>query len=139
MREVDDHAGAALHDQAVAERLDQAAAVFAGPGRELEGHLRHVDDHPIRVGEREGADIDLVAEIDDQAGLRLVAADSDGAGDGEIPGRAASAARPRRLARRPKRPPRRAMAITTAQRAARIDIDSPSRSPHPLTPLGARG
>ena len=129
--EVDDHAGAALHDQAVAERLDQAAAVFTGAGRELEGHLRHVDDHPIRVGEREGADIDLVAEIDDQPGLRSRRRRLEPRwrrGNPRSGGVCGPAAPARSEA---QEPPRRAMAIRTAQRAARIDIEFPEPFPAP--------
>ena len=74
--EIDDHARAALHDQTEAERLDQAAPRLPGLGRELERELRHVDHHPVGVGEREGADVDLVAEIDDEAGLAIVAAEA---------------------------------------------------------------
>ena len=77
-------ARAALHHQAEPERLDQAAALLAGLGRKLERDLRHVDDHPVGVGEREGADVDLAAEIDDEARLRFVAADPHVARDREV-------------------------------------------------------
>ena len=61
LRDVEHDARAALHDQAEAERLDQAAAALAGLGRQLERHLRQVDHHAVGIGEREGAQIDLAA------------------------------------------------------------------------------
>ena len=70
---IDDHARAALHDEAETERLDQAAPRLPRAGREPERDLRHVDHHPVGIGEGEGADVDLAAEIDDEAGLAVVA------------------------------------------------------------------
>ena len=64
-REIDDHARAALHDEAEAVCFDQAAAHLPGLGRELERDLRHVQYHPVGIGEREGADLDLPAQVDD--------------------------------------------------------------------------
>ena len=75
LRQVEHDARAALHDEAEAERLDQAAAGLAGLGRQLEHHLRQVDDHAIGIGEGEGAQIDLAREIHDEAGLAVVAAE----------------------------------------------------------------
>ena len=75
LADIDHDARAALHDQAEAERLDQAAAGLAGLGRQVERHLRQVDHHPIGIGEREGAQIDLLREIHDEAGLGVIAAD----------------------------------------------------------------
>ena len=49
----------ARHDQTEAERLDEAPALLAGPGRELEIDLGNVDHHPIGIGKREGAQVDL--------------------------------------------------------------------------------
>ena len=80
---VEHDARAALHDQAVAERLDQAAALLAGLGRQLEGDLRQVDHHAIGIGEREGGDVDLLGEVDDKAGLLVVAADAHVGGGGQ--------------------------------------------------------
>ena len=69
--QIDDQAGAALHDQAEAERLDQAAARLPGLGRQPERDLRQVHDHPVGVGEGEGAHVDLLAQVEHQAGLAL--------------------------------------------------------------------
>ena len=87
-------ARAALHDEAEAERLDQAAAGFAGLGRQVEGHLRQVDHHAIGIGEREGPQIDLLREVHDEAGLGVVAADP-GVGRHRIGRRWRARARPR--------------------------------------------
>ena len=78
---VEHDAGTALHDQAEAERLDQAAAVLAGLRRQLEGHLRQVNHHPVRIGEREGRHIDFLRQIHDKPCLLVVAADPDVGGD----------------------------------------------------------
>ena len=59
--DVHDDARAALHDEAEAERLDQAAAVVAGVGRQAERHLRQVDHHAVGIGERERPQFDLFA------------------------------------------------------------------------------
>ena len=48
---------------------------------ELERDLRHVDHHPVRVGQREGADIHLLAEIHHHSRLTVVPAQADVAGD----------------------------------------------------------
>ncbi len=71
---VEHDARAALHDEAVAERLDQAAAVLAGLRGQLEGHLRQIDHHPIGIGEREGRQIDFLAQIHHKTRLLVVAA-----------------------------------------------------------------
>ena len=63
-RQIDDDARAALHDEAEAECLDQAAPRLPGLGRETERDLRHVHHHPVRVGERERPHVDLLAQID---------------------------------------------------------------------------
>ena len=57
--------------------------MFAGFGRQLEGDLRQVDHHPIRIGEREGGEVDLLAQIDDKTRLLVVAADAHIGRDGE--------------------------------------------------------
>jgi hypothetical protein len=88
--EIDDHARAALHHQAKTECFDQATPRLPDLGRKLERDLRHVHHHPVGVGEGEGADVDLAAQIDDQPGLRIVAAEPHVARDREIvrrPGR----------------------------------------------------
>jgi len=36
--------------------------------------LRQIDDHAVRIGQREGMNLDLLVEIDHHSGLRLVAA-----------------------------------------------------------------
>src|SRR5262249_49227645 len=60
---------------AIAKRLDEAAPLLAGLGRELERHLGHVDDYPIGIGQSKGTDIDLLADIDDEAHLLVVTAE----------------------------------------------------------------
>ena len=75
--QIEHHARAAGHHQAEAKRLDQAAAALAGLGRQLKRHLRDVEDDAVGVGERKGAHIDLAAQIHDEAGCRLVAAEPD--------------------------------------------------------------
>ena len=70
--DVDDDARAALHDEAEAERLDDAAAVLAGLRRELEIDLGDIDHHAIGIGDGEGAHIDLAGEVDDEPGLLVV-------------------------------------------------------------------
>ena len=80
---IEHDAGAALHDQAVAKRLHQAARLLARFGGKLESGLRQIDHHAIRIGEREGGDVDLPAEIDDEARLLVVSADPDIGGDGQ--------------------------------------------------------
>ena len=65
---VDHDARAALHHQAVAECLDQAARLLAGARGKLEGHLRQVDHDAVRVGQREGRDVDAAAQIHHQPG-----------------------------------------------------------------------
>ncbi len=69
-------AGAPAHDETESERLDDAPAVLAGLGRELEIDLGNVDDHPIGIGNGEGAHIDPVAEIDHEPGLLVVAGEA---------------------------------------------------------------
>src|SRR5229473_3234666 len=60
---------------------------LSGTRRKLERDLRHVDHHPVGIGEREGTDVDLLAEIDHHAGLGIVAGEAHVAGDGKIVGR----------------------------------------------------
>jgi len=74
---VQDDAGAALHDQAVAEILDQAAAVLACLVGQMEGDLRQVDDDPVRIGERERGEFDLPVNVEDEPGLLVVSADAN--------------------------------------------------------------
>ena len=123
--QVEHDARAALHDQAEAERLDQAAAGLAGLGRQLEGHLRHVDDHAIGIGEREGAQIDLAARNRRRSGSgcrrrrpgRRSRPESRAAA-----GAAAPAARPRR--RLPRPPSSSASDQDMPRSVARIAIES---------------
>src|SRR5262249_51841713 len=70
--------------QAETERFDQAAARLPGLGRELERDLRHVQHHPVGIGEREGADVDLLGQIDDQTRLRVVPTQPHRARDREM-------------------------------------------------------
>ena len=73
--EIEHQAGAALHHQTKAERLDQATAAFAGLRRELEGHLWDVDDDTVGIGKRECVQVDLAGQIHDEADLIVVAAE----------------------------------------------------------------
>jgi len=86
--EIDHDARAALHDEAEAECLDQAAAHLSGFGRQLERHLWQIDHHPIRVRQCEGAKIDFPGEVDDEAGLRLVTGEPHVARDRKLGRRA---------------------------------------------------
>ena len=126
---VEHDARAALHDQAVAERLHQAAALLAGLGRQLEGDLRQIDHHAIGIGEREGGQIDLLAEVDHKAGLLVVAAEAHVGGHRERVGRrhrpcgnAARSARP------PKRPSRRAGLRPSDDNAIARTVTNPTLS-----------
>ena len=74
--EIENQTRAALHHEPEAERLDQPAPGLAGFRRQLEYHLRDVDDDAIGIGERESVKLDLAAEIHDEAGLRFVAAET---------------------------------------------------------------
>ena len=73
---IEHDARAALHDEAETEGLDQPAPLLAGLVGQLEGDLRHVDDNPVGIGEREGGDIEFLREVHDEAGLLVVAADA---------------------------------------------------------------
>ena len=73
---VDHDAGSALHDQPVAERLDQTAALLGGLGRKLEGDLWQVDHDAVGIGERKCGKVDLAIEIDDKTRLLVVSADA---------------------------------------------------------------
>ena len=138
-REIEHHARAALHHQAETERLDQAAPLLPGLGRKLEGDLRHVDDHPVGIGEREGADIDLLAEIDAPGASALsspprrTSLATGKSFTARVCGAAAPAARPPEAAEedlcRRRRP----------WFAARTDIDFPNPLRASPTPLGGRG
>ena len=66
--------------------LIRPATGFAGLCGELKGDLRHVDDHPVWVGQGERAHLDFLREIKDKARLRVIAAEPDVARDGKIPG-----------------------------------------------------
>jgi hypothetical protein len=44
----------------------------------LEAHLREIDNQPVGIGQREGAHVDLTAEIEDNPRLAFVAADARG-------------------------------------------------------------
>ena len=84
---VDHDARAALHHEAVAERLDQPAPLLAGARRKLEGQLRQVDHDPIRIGEREGRDLDRAREVEHEARAPGIAAEPGIRGDRKEIGR----------------------------------------------------
>ena len=69
---VEHDSGAALHDQAIAKRLHQTAALLASFGWKLEGCLWQIDHHAVRVGERESSEINLAVQIDHETGLLVV-------------------------------------------------------------------
>src|SRR5262249_1735545 len=48
--------------------------------------LRHVQHYPVGIGEREGADVDLLGQIDDQTRLRVVATEPHVARDRKMIG-----------------------------------------------------
>ena len=86
---VDDDPGLARREQAVAESGDQSAPFPARGGGQIEHHLGKIHDHPIRIAEDEGAQIELAGEVEDQAGALVVAGeprvegdDARGAGQG---------------------------------------------------------
>ena len=83
-RRVDHDARAAGHDEAEAERLDEAAPALAGPWGEVEHDLRQVDHHPVGVGEREGGHVESLRQVDDEARAGLVAAEAGIATAGEF-------------------------------------------------------
>ena len=80
---VEHDARAAGHHQAEAERLDQSPPLVAGPGRELENDLRQVDDHTVGIGKGEGAQVDLLRQIDHEPRVLVVAAETHIGGDGK--------------------------------------------------------
>jgi len=82
--DVEHDARAPLHHQAEAERLDEPAAALARLGGQAEHELRHIDDHPVRIGEREGGKVDAAGKVDDESCARLVAHESRFADDGII-------------------------------------------------------
>ena len=81
---VEHDARAALHDQPVAKRLDQAAALLAGLGRQLEVHLRQVHHDAVGIGECKGRDVDFSTEVDHKSRLLVVPADAHVAGDDRL-------------------------------------------------------
>ena len=93
---------------------------------------RDVQDHPIRVGEGEGAQIDLAAEVHDEARLRLVAAE---------PRRRSrpDTIRPRRRRRRPAAARRPTKNETEESPARRPDSHRLDPFVAHLTPLGTHG
>ncbi len=72
---VDHDARAALHHEAVAERLDQPAPLLAGARGKLERHLRQIDDDAIWVGQRKGRDLDGAGQIEHEPRAAGVAAE----------------------------------------------------------------
>jgi hypothetical protein len=67
--QIENHARPTGHHEAVAKRTNQPSPRSAGPGREIEGHLRNVEDNPIRIAEYECSHVYLAIEVQDEAGL----------------------------------------------------------------------
>ena len=63
--------------------LTRPRPLLARLGRQLEGDLRQVDDDPVGIGESEGAQVDLLGQIDHEPGLLVVAAEAGVGGDGK--------------------------------------------------------
>src|SRR5207302_11008646 len=80
-------AGAPLHDEPEAERLDEPAPRLAGLRRELKVDLRQVEHHAIRIGERERCRLDRTAEVENKARAVRVAAESRVGRDRDFGGR----------------------------------------------------
>ena len=74
----------ARHHQAIAERLDQPASGGAGACGKLKIDLGDIHDHPIGIGQGEGAKLNGLVEIEDEAGLLAVAGQADVGGDREV-------------------------------------------------------
>src|ERR1700683_441809 len=67
---------AAGHYEAEAKRLDEATSHVARFWRQAKRHLWQIDHHAIRIGKRERAQLGLAANFQDEAGLRIVAAET---------------------------------------------------------------
>ena len=94
--EVDHHARIAGAEQAIAIGFDGAEA--AGPRRRAQppGHFRHVDHHPVGIGQGEGAQIHRIGQFDHQPGAVLMLADARAHHHGQRPLRPGAHRRVRR-------------------------------------------
>ena len=125
---IEHDAGAALHDESIAKRFHQAARLLARFGGKLEGCLRQVDHHAIRVGEHESGKVYLPAQIDHEACLLVVpptpmsVAMESGSAEGAVPRTPFSAATPG--------PPSSVPASVNAMAMARVFTN-----PDPLGPF----
>ena len=79
---VDDDARFAGREQAEAVAGDEPPLLGAEARRHLEIHLGQIDDDPVRIGEREDVDADLLRQIGDEAGAGAVAGKPRVLGDG---------------------------------------------------------
>ena len=76
LADVEDDARAAPREKPVAPARDEAAPGQSGVGGRSELDLRQIEDDAIGIGKGERADLDLLAEIEDEARLFLVAGDA---------------------------------------------------------------
>jgi hypothetical protein len=83
--QVDHHARIAGAELAVAVGFHRPKA--GGPGRRAQppGHFGHVDHHPVRIGQRKGAQIHRIGQFDHQPGAVLMLADARAHDDGQRP------------------------------------------------------
>jgi hypothetical protein len=71
-RQVEHDPRPARHDNPIAECLDQASPRGTNPVGKLEIDLGKVDHDAIRVGQREGAKLNRLVEVEDEAGLPVI-------------------------------------------------------------------
>ena len=83
-RQIEHDPRSAGHHQPVAECLDQPSARGADARRQPEAHLRHVDHHPVGIGEHEGAVGDRLVEVEDKTGLLGITGQAGVGGNREV-------------------------------------------------------
>ena len=71
--DIDDDARLAGSGQAAAERFDKAGCPFTGVRGQLEHDVWQLDEHPVRVGERENLELDVAIQADDESSAGPVA------------------------------------------------------------------
>ena len=82
--DVDDDARFAGREQPVAIGGDKTPLLLADPVRHLEAHIGRIDDHAIRVAEREDMHVDLFGQIGDEARALAVAGNARVISDGGL-------------------------------------------------------
>ena len=79
--EVDDDARFARREQPVAIGGDETPLLLADPVGHLKADIGRIDDHAIRIAEREHMHVDLFRQIGDEARALPVAGDAGVIGD----------------------------------------------------------